>query len=344
MPFRVVQPYEPDPSVPRHELPLDPERALSCAGDFASPPINTELRRFLFRDAVPLLYAVCVFFAQGIHLYIMWTNDASHPLQLTLQALTVAAFLAVAIVQSTAWTCMSARSARTPMVRQLAATVLVGTGILYVFRPFESVLACGDVDAIGAGGNNATAAEAIAKRQRFCIDVVSVWVLHAFHSSVVVLRVYPQHNIPVITAVFAAYCASYTARPPPTEDNPYDVRGAAGRGGVPRVDRVPLRAAGAARDRSASGRRPHARRERRRATNRLLKRLTIVTTAAPSVDEPGARAPRGCAQRTGVRGRARDATARVRGVRGGARRRGRCRAARHRRCHLHHRLNVPALG
>ena len=58
---KAIRPFAASRTVDYESLPVDdPPRALSCGGDFAYPGLDDEMRRFLWRDVVPVvMYAVC---------------------------------------------------------------------------------------------------------------------------------------------------------------------------------------------------------------------------------------------------------------------------------------------
>ena len=89
MQWRFVDAYEPHAYVAWHDMPSDPDLRRSCAGDFASRELNTELRRFLFRDAVPLLFHGAVLFLTSLEVFVSWETLSQHAVLLSLRLFVV---------------------------------------------------------------------------------------------------------------------------------------------------------------------------------------------------------------------------------------------------------------
>jgi hypothetical protein len=220
--MHALQVFVPSRGIAWSELPASPDRSLSCAGDFADPALNVELRRFLLRDILPVAMTVVTVAWTGVGIiigaFVQRPNDGGLFLGLlTLQCLSA---LVGTIFSVPAYFCMRHDRPQPSLILMIFSVVFfVGYAMRMAFEPLVRVVACGNYDFdIVNGVANATAA--VADRQQYCIETINPW-LCVLHCSVFnLVRLYPQHGVPVIVAVVIAYACCYAIRPEPTPDNP----------------------------------------------------------------------------------------------------------------------------
>eukprot|EP00672_Neobodo_designis_P024661 CAMPEP_0174838644 /NCGR_PEP_ID=MMETSP1114-20130205/7525_1 /TAXON_ID=312471 /ORGANISM="Neobodo designis, Strain CCAP 1951/1" /LENGTH=332 /DNA_ID=CAMNT_0016072747 /DNA_START=8 /DNA_END=1003 /DNA_ORIENTATION=- len=213
----LAHPYVPDQNVPWATVDLD-AYDTSCKGDFEHKKLNTELRRFAFRDAGSL-FVGCGYVVITVARVLATDPNIVHAVLLAVLYVVLVAVVFAFLVDLYAHFLASQLKYTTSAIRVFCMiTLSLTSAISPIAFVTEDIVQCGDRDAMFSSNNTNVSLPALADRQQYCINVIEPYTAGTYVTMVFIFHLYPQHGIPLIALTLLTQLVGYAFAPDQSEE------------------------------------------------------------------------------------------------------------------------------